>query len=409
MDGQLITVTQLVSTALQHLQDQKYSKLTIIRHRGTWNKLLKHAETNEIQDYTLKYGMDFIKEYYGVDIDTKMSEFHVFLMTSMKILYEIQQYGTINTKRNVKPVKQPEIFFNTLDMYCRSLSEQNLCYKTIYRKVDMIRILLLFLENKRLMCLSELTAKNIYDFLETRKSLALTTRESELYIIRDFIRFLASHNICKQELGKLFPVISVHSKDSIPSFFTTDEIKRVLNCIDRNSRFGKRDYAILLLAVQLGMRAGDIRNLKMSNIKWSKKCVEFIQQKTKNFISIPLPNEAMLALLDYLKNSRPQSEKLLVFIKASAPYTDYADSNSFHNIVKKYLEAAKIEYKSSKHHGLHSMRHSLAGNMLLDGTPMPIISNILGHRYSDTTTKYLKIDIPQLRQVALEVPHGSNR
>jgi hypothetical protein len=65
----------------------------------------------------------------------------------------------------------------------------------------------------------------------------------------------------------------------------------------------------------------------------------------------------MLALLDYLKNSRPQSEKLLVFIKASAPYTDYADSNSFHTIVKKYLEAAKIEYKSSKHHGLHSMRY----------------------------------------------------
>jgi integrase len=352
--------------------------------------------------------MDFIKEYYGVDTDTKMSDFHVHLIKSMKILYEIQQSGTINTNRNVKPVKQPENFFNTLNAYSKSLSDQNLCYKTICRKVDIIRILLMFLESKGLMCLSELTAENVYNFLETRKSLALTTREAELYIIRDFIRFLATHNICKQELGKLFPVISVHSKDSIPSFFTTDEIKRALNCIDRNSRFGKRDYAILLLAVQLGMRAGDIRNLKMSNIKWSKRCVEFIQQKTENFISIPLPNEAMLALLDYLKNSRPQSEKLLVFVKASAPYTDYADSNSFHTIVKKYLEAAKIEYKSSKHHGLHSMRHSLAGNMLLDGTPMPIISNILGHRYSDTTTKYLKIDIPQLRQVALEVPNGSN-
>lgn len=90
--------------------------------------------------------------------------------------------------------------------------------------------------------------------------------------------------------------------------------------MDRQTKIGKRDYAILMLAIQLGIRAGDIRQLKLSHIKWDINQIEYIQQKTRNLICLPLTENIKFALLDYLKNSRPESSYPNIFARHESSF-----------------------------------------------------------------------------------------
>ena len=82
----------------------------------------------------------------------------------------------------------------------------------------------------------------------------------------------------------------------------------------------------------------------------------------------------------------------------------YESTNVFHYVITQYMDKAMVSYSGRKH-GLHSMRHSLASNLLKNNTPYPVITGILGHENISTTRLYLSIDIEQLRSVALEVPY----
>jgi integrase len=159
-----------------------------------------------------------------------------------------------------------------------------------------------------------------------------------------------------------------------------------------------------MLAVQLGMRVGDIRNLQFENIDWRLKTVTLIQEKTKKALQLPLPDECFFALLDYLKNERPECDSTHIFVRSRAPYQAYSSSNAFHYLISACFARADVD-TNNKHKGLHSLRHSSAVNLLFNDTPYPVISGILGHDSTNTTKRYLRMDVKHLRQLALEVPH----
>ncbi len=143
---------------------------------------------------------------------------------------------------------------------------------------------------------------------------------------------------------------------------------------------------------------------QFSYFQWDKCTIEFVQHKTSNPISLPLPEHIKYAWIDYVKNSRPASNSPYIFIRNRAPYEPYASSNVFHYVITRYIKAAGIDC-TGRRHGLHSMRHSLASNLLKNNTPYPVITGILGHENSSTTETYLSIDAKELRSVALEVPY----
>jgi len=109
-------------------------------------------------------------------------------------------------------------------------------------------------------------------------------------------------------------------------------------------------------------------------------------------------------MIDYMKNSRPSSDDPHIFIRHRAPFIAFAAGYVFWSTINKYMDTAGISINNRKH-GLHSMRHSLASNLLKQNTPFPVITSVLGHENSNTTKLYLRIDIEQLRSVALEVPY----
>lgn len=179
-----------------------------------------------------------------------------------------------------------------------------------------------------------------------------------------------------------------------------DNIEKLLGQIDRDSPIGKRDYALLLIVIHLGVRDGDVRELKFENINWQSNRIEFIQSKTSQFQSLPLLPEIGNAIIDYLKNGRPASESPNIFIKHTAPYDGIKKAG---NIVTKYLRRADIPIEGDRQHGIHSLRHSLANRLLFQGVPLDIISGILGHITVNSAKEYMHLDINNLRRCALEV------
>ena len=220
-------------------------------------------------------------------------------------------------------------------------------------------------------------------------------------ILKKFLQHLAHIGKTNEDFSlKLVPVKRTAASARIPSTLTLEQIEKILSSVDRDSPQGKRDYAVLLLAVKLGIRTCDIRNLRPSNIDWEQHMISFVQIKTGEPLSLPLPVDVGWAIIDYLKNGRPVSDAPEIFLRAVAPYESL---QNFDNILIKHMRKADIPLDSVKHHGLHSLRHSLATHMLDENIPITSIQGVLGQVNAESTQKYIGVNVRQLRSCALEV------
>ena len=395
-------LSELSKSILQYLAENNYSVKTLENYRCTYNQLLIYLMEHELKTFDMEIGKEFICDHHEVGKPTTISKCHYTnLLRRLKVLIEFHETGRISTRRFTSIKKEISTFQEIYDFYHKIQQSLGLSLKTVETKCNKIKGFLLFLEKRGLKSFSKVMTKDVYAFLNSKQNCAISTKEGILYILRDAFKIFSENGLCYHSLKELFPQISTHSESPVPSCFTTQELRMILSSVDRTNAIGKRNYAVLLLASFLGIRVGDIRDMKLSYIKWGSGMIEFTQSKTRRFLQLPIPLEVKLALLDYLKNSRPSLDSEYLFIKNRAPYGPLGSHNSFGYILQKYLGGIKL---NGRKHGLHSLRFSAAGNMLSNGTPITTICNVLGHCYSDTTNHYLKIDLGQLKKAALEVP-----
>jgi integrase/recombinase XerD len=399
-----ITLSKLIQQATLYLDELNYSEGSKYQYILKWKHLQSYAKTKNYDKFSMELGKDFLSDYYDIKEGMKLSTSQVFKVRCVKVLEEFSQYKSFLKCHQPIGKQVPHQFKNLFEEYIQLQKELQLSARTLQEKQIKIIHFLSFLDKKNLIDLNNLMPNNVMDYLGTLSEYASATRSGILFSLRDFLAFLYSKGYTKSSLHRLFPVIITNKLERIPSYYSIEEIQKILEQVDRYTDIGRRDYIVLLLAVQLGMRAGDISNLKFSNIKWHLDTIEYIQEKTKNTLRLPLIENLKYALIDYLKNSRPDSDDPNIFIRHRAPFIAFAKGNVFWSIINKYMDAAGIAYNLRKH-GLHSMRHSMASNLLKNNTPYPVITGVLGHENSNTTKLYLRIDIEQLRSVALEVPY----
>ncbi|MEG1592231.1 site-specific integrase [Chryseobacterium sp.] len=196
--------------------------------------------------------------------------------------------------------------------------------------------------------------------------------------------------------------LKIRVKNEIQTCFTSDEILRLEQNVNRTIPKGKRDYAMILLATRLGLRSSDIRYLQFSNIDWKNNIIRLEQFKTKVPIELPLLVDIGEALIDYIKNGRPKVKSKDIFLRANGPYTTLT-SAAFYNSIREYLKRTNIDYGNRKH-GSHALRHSLATNLLKNRVPISIISDTLGHSNTSVTMNYLHISVENLLECSLDVP-----
>jgi len=407
MNNTTISLSKLIEKATNYLIESNYAPATISNYTRKWSKFLLYSQKQGYKYFSYELGMEFLKVVYEIYDEKKLSRYQVHCTRCIKALDELLKYGFFlkcHHRKGISIVPEYKVLSNAYIKYQESLGWTS---RTIYNKKNNITKFLNDLSQQGIKTIENMTADNIFKYMERQKHFSTTTtttRSAILFALREFLRYLYDKRYTEQPLYDLFPVIFTNKYEKLPSYYHEGEVKRILAEVDNDTIIGKRDYLILILAIQLGIRAGDIRALKLENINWDRNTLELIQQKTGNPIQLPLTENIRFALIDYLKNSRPKTDSSHVFIRHRAPNIPFAKNNVFYNVINKYLKTSKVKISGRKH-GLHSMRHSMASSLLKNNTPYPVITGILGHENSDTTKNYLRINIEQLRSVSLAVPY----
>jgi len=407
-------LARLVADALDQLEKLGYGRRSMRRYRTVWQRLIEFAQQSDLGDtFSEELAVRFVDAYrIGADEHIEPSEgWRRHVVFSIRVLAAFARDGRIaRCRTDMQKVQIPPAMKKPLRDY-EVYGRDSLYLRPATLSVRMrdLAIFLGFLGSRDLKTLDQLRPADLSAFLLWRPRLRPNTLSRILSDVRSFLKFLTLRGILQRDLGDLLPTIRVPRDAAIPSVWDPQLLARLLKVVDRSSPRGKRDYAILLLACRLGLRLGDIRALRLENLDWEAATIDIIQSKTGAPLQLPLTEEVGEALIDYLRDGRPQTEHREVFLKLTPPFAPFREPNNLYHIVRHWRELAGIEFPSARHQGLHSLRHTLATELVRAQTPFHLISAILGHASTATTLIYAKADVEALRSAAVdteEMTHG---
>lgn len=388
------TNNTIILNFMERMVNDGYSESRISRIKGQLNKLLNYIANNDINE---KIIVSFVKDNYNFDFYNPINNNQLDKIKYLKNLLEFKYTGNY-LKRHSKIFISNDKFYDIYNDYEKYLNTRNI--EPITRKCKLIKTKLFLNSLTEIDDISELKKSHCYNFINDL-DYSLRYKEEITYEVRRIINWLYENKKIIFDGNSLFPRIINQSRSNLISYYDNDEIERLLDCVDINTSIGKRDYLILSLLVYLGLRISDIIDLKLNDINWNLNTINIVQQKTQNTLILPLIDKVKYPLLDYLKNVRKNVNNDYVFITNYARIGRY-NSKSFQTMVTKYMNKANIDY-TNKHHGTHSLRHSLASNLLKENTPITTISSVIGHSTIKTTRQYLTIDVNNLKELSLEV------
>jgi integrase/recombinase XerD len=213
-------------------------------------------------------------------------------------------------------------------------------------------------------------------------------------VLRGLFRYLFSLGLLDRDWGSALHAPRQYRLAHVPRIILPDQVIRLLHSIDQEKRGGKRDFAMILMAASLGVRAGEIASLSLEDLDWRKAAVRFKQSKNRKLLWMPLSRPLVEALASYLKTERPLcSAQRCVFLRLNTPWEPLTPSG-LAGAISKRLHTAGIKASG------HQLRHSFASELLRTGVNFSTLQELLGHSHISSTQIYTKIDLAQLREVA---------
>ncbi len=405
------TIQELSTSVLSELQRLGYASETISFYRRTYQKLIRYADANQIQQYSVEVGERWLKELFGIDPrlvvknkGTYKSKWY-YLIRPCQCLTEWQLHGCIALKRQGKLASQviPYQFKHGHESYARFCRDADYSERGTYTRLNRIKRMLLFFDQKGVSNFNDISGRTISAFFATQIELDSRTIATMLSSCRVFFRHLYRMGFTQNDLTEKLPVVKANRQFKLPKVWRPEDILTVLTSIDRGNPVGKRDYAILILITRYGLRSVDVKTMKLSNLRWNENVIEIIQNKTQNPLRLPLLRDVGWAIIDYLQHGRPPSEHSEVFLTCTIPIRPFGvHSNALSSILTKRVQQAGVRIPRDVPKGMHSLRHTLASVMLANDVELPVISSTLGHITSEATNIYLHTDISRLRECVLD-------
>ena len=242
--------------------------------------------------------------------------------------------------------------------------------------------------------------QGILNYLNNLGSNSKQTVKAVSKVLKRFLTFCKEKKIFVEDYSCLILSQKKRQNTEIPSVYTVEEVAKLAEYLKAHGKNNLRNYTIVILISVFGFRAGDIASMNIHDIDWDKGVIRIIQSKTKKVLEHKLTSFTGNVLAEYLLKERPDSESTYVFLKSNG---DRLNPISISTMITIGFTHCGIIINGRKH-GSHSLRHSLASNMLADGTGILAISKTLGHSSVDTTRIYAKVDVNHLRLCELEVP-----
>jgi site-specific recombinase XerD len=248
---------------------------------------------------------------------------------------------------------------------------------------------------------SQFDASSLRNFvLERSRASGWAAAKTCTTALRMFLRFLIAEGQCAVGLDAAIPTLAHWRLAALPRYLGPDDVECVIDSCDRASPVGRRNRAILLLLARLGLRADDIRQLRLSDIDWPGAWIT-VSGKSRRLTRLPLTQEVGDAIVAYVQHGRPATQTDAVFVGCRAPFRAFA-RGVVPLIVGRALDRAGVARPSRG--AAHVLRHSVATSMLRHGASLHDIGTLLRHRSIETTQIYAKVDILALRQIAQPWP-----
>lgn len=232
--------------------------------------------------------------------------------------------------------------------------------------------------------------------IDCASRMSLNSMDTAKRALKKFHKYLYANGIISIDYEKTFSFVSpTEHKVKLPA--DLDEVSMVLSSIDRSTSIGKRDYAVILLAVVTGLRSVDIIGLTFDEIDWVSGEIIISQSKTGNQVALPLTKDVGLALQDYILNARHHSDERYVFLREHSPHTKMGRSIPYmiYNTYRQRLGLRKQPF--------HGLRRALGTNMVIAGIPVTTVAQVLGHSSIEPTSQYISLDSANLKQCALSL------
>ena len=232
--------------------------------------------------------------------------------------------------------------------------------------------------------------------LRVSASAAAATTQNFISGLRAFLGFLFLQGLAETDLSQAALAVQRRQR-SLPRGLASSDVQAILDSCDRRTALGRRDYAIVILLVRLGLRRGEVAALSLDDIDWRAGEL-VVRGKRSRSDRLPLPADVGRAIAAYLKNGRPSCPRREVFLTGRAPLGPVAAGTVASTVRRACRRAGVPEV------GSHRLRHTAACDMVSAGVPLVEVAQVLRHHSLQTTAHYARVDLDALRLVAAPWP-----
>ncbi len=225
-----------------------------------------------------------------------------------------------------------------------------------------------------------------------------------------FLRFCCLEGLTEIDLSGAALSMTSRRRSSLPKAVSSSDADALLSFCDQGTAIGQRDYAVMLLLLRLGLRAGEVAAIRLDDLDWRSGEVvvhgkgalgEVGFQSDARLDRLPLPADVGEAVAAYLSEGRPRCPRREVFLRAKAPLEGLS-SSGISQVVRAACKRAGLGP-----FGAHRLRHGLACQMVAAGAPVPEIGAVLRHESVTSTANYARVDVERLAELALPWPGGA--
>lgn len=219
--------------------------------------------------------------------------------------------------------------------------------------------------------------------------------------LRSFLRYCYLTGLVERDLSAAALPVSGRRRSLLPQGITPTQAKALLGACDRRRACGRRDYAVIVVMLRLGLRASEVATLRLDDLDWRVGQLS-VHGKGGRVDQLPLPVDVGEAIAGYLCRGRPRTATAReVFLCLRPPHVGLGRCG-VSTIVAAAARRAQLGVVRA-----HRLRHTAATDMLRAGAPLPEIGQVLRHRSLGSTAAYARVDVERLRTIARPWPAGA--
>lgn len=237
-----------------------------------------------------------------------------------------------------------------------------------------------------------------------REAARVSIGSSQYFVagLRAFLRFCFVEGLADADLSAAALAVTGRRRSSLPRRISSADTLALLRSCDRRRSNGRRDHAVLLILLRLGLRAGEVARLTLDDIDWRAGEI-VVRGKGRREDRLPLPVDVGEAITGYLQRGRSRTTRREVFLRALAPVGPLG-RGGVSSIVRSACRRAGIAPV-----GAHRLRHTLACDLVAADAGLAEIGELLRHRGIASTAIYARVDLETLRAMAQPWPGGEER